>query len=332
LRGMEIRSLPNPWSEHIPLLRPFLSTWRAEIQQYIDAHELHPISDKSNQDISFFRNRVRHELLPLLETYNPSIHELLRRMGESLKDDYSVIQNLVNRAWESIKIQQGDGFLRFRTAGFLELPLSIQRHLLRKAIDYHLPGLRDVGFDCIDRGLLLLSGAMPGTQTDLIAGLRLLKEGDHFWLVSDRAELPTHEFPVILPGEKLMIELPSRLEISNGWQLEVEEILDPDLIRLRSVSNSDPYQAWMDISEIPLPLLVRSRQPGDEIRSLGLDGHATKISDLMINLKLPRRARPTWPLICSADEVLWVPGYRLSQTASIRSDSRKALHLALSCR
>jgi tRNA(Ile)-lysidine synthase len=329
LRGMQIRKLPNPWSTEIPLLRPLLSTRRAEIQRYIDVHGLVPISDKSNQDISFLRNRIRHELLPLLDRYNPSFRESVLRMGESMKDDFSVLQDLVSKAWDSLLLQQGSGFLKFNTAGFLELPPSIQRYLLRKAIEYHLPGLRDVGFDCIDRGMNLLVGVTPGKQTDLIAGIRLVKEGEEFWLVSNRVALPQTGFPAITPGEQVMLLIPSKQELGSGWQLDVEEVYDPEAIHRDSGSNSDPFQAWMDISEVKMPLVARTRHPGDRIHSMGLNGHSTKISDLMINLKLPERARLTWPLICSGDEVLWVPGYRLSQLVQVRSDSVKALHLKL---
>ena len=329
LRGMQIRKLPNPWSAEIPLLRPLLSTWRVEIQQYIDAHGLVAIFDQSNQDVSFLRNRIRHELLPLLDHYNPSFRESLLRMGESMKEDFSVIQDLVSKAWDSLLIQQGSGFLRFNTAEFLELPPSIQRYLLRKAIEYHLPGLRDVGFDCIERGLNLLAGDLPGKQTDLIAGIRLVKEGDDFWLVSNQVTLPLTEFPAISPDEQIVLQIPSRHELGTGWQLDVEEVCDPEAIRRESSSNSDPYQAWIDISEVKLPLVARTRHPGERIHSLGLNGHSTKISDLMINLKLPERARLTWPLVCSGDEVLWVPGYRLSYLVQVKPDSVKALHLIL---
>lgn len=329
LQGMDYRSLPNPWSKRIPLLRPLLSTWRAEVQRYVNENSLNPVSDLSNLDVSFLRNRVRHELIPLLESYNPSIREALFRMGESLMDDYSVLQEIIDATWRSILVQHGKGFLKFRLAMFCDLPLSVQRNILRKAMAHHLPGLRDVGFECIERGIKMLAGDIPGSQTDLISGLYLRKEGDYFWLITSKGDLHSREFPSILPGEVLRLAIPSTLDINNGWQLNVEEILDPKVINEHNLADSDPFQAWMDIGGINLPLIARPRQPGDRIRSLGLNGHTTKISDLMINLKLPRRARSAWPLICAGDEVLWVPGYRLSQLVRITPDTARALHLTL---
>ncbi len=81
LRGIEFRTLPNPWSESLPLLRPLLSTFRVEIQNYVDTNKLKPVTDQSNLETTYFRNRVRLELIPILESYNPNIREVLLRMG-----------------------------------------------------------------------------------------------------------------------------------------------------------------------------------------------------------------------------------------------------------
>jgi tRNA(Ile)-lysidine synthase len=330
LRGMEYRTIPNPWSDDIPLIRPFLSTWRVDIQKYLEKKELNPVSDSSNMDVSFFRNRLRHELLPVLEGYNPSIREVILRMGQSIKDDYSVLQQLTDNAWETTLIHQGKGYLSFRTAGFLELPLSIQRYVLRRALAYHIPGLYDVGFDCIERGIKMLAEDSPKSQTDLSAGIRLIREGERFWVATWHADLPVGDFPSIPRNKTLILLIPSVLIMDNGWQLEVEETQDVDLACVRNRAELNPFQAWLDISRLELPMIVRSRKTGDEIKPLGMDGRSMKISDLMINLKLPSRARFTWPLVCSGEEIVWVPGYRISHLARIKSNTTHVLHLKLS--
>jgi tRNA(Ile)-lysidine synthase len=138
-----------------------------------------------------------------------------------------------------------------------------------------------------------------------------------------------NDFPQITPGERKIITTPSLNMLNNGWKLEVNEINDPELLNQKRQFNNDPYQAWMDIGEINHPIIARSREPGDKVRLLGMNGHSIKISDLMINLKLPKRARESWPLICSGDEILWVPGFRLSQLARLNQNTKKAIHLRL---
>jgi len=326
---MDYRALPNAWSNEIPLVRPLLSTWRMQIQAYLEEQQLVPLFDSSNLDVSYMRNRIRHELIPLLEGYNPSIRETLQRMGVTIREDHALLQQLVDRAWETVLVYHGEEKLALHTGLFLELPLSVQRMLLRKAIALLRPGLRDVDFESIERGLALLAGAKPSTQTDLVAGLRLLKEGAQFWIKTWQAQLPTEEFPALTPVEARELHIPSTIFLPHGWQLDVEEVQLSDLSGLLWADTFDPFEAWIDIQNLDKPLMVRVRKPGDHIEPLGLNGHSVKISDLMVNLKLPSRVRATWPLVSSGDEVIWVPGYRISQRVRITPDTLRVVHLKL---
>ena len=329
LRGMEFITLPNPWSQHTPLIRPLLSTSREDILQYLVENELHSVSDQSNQDTRFFRNRLRYELLPILESYNPRIRQNLLQAGQIMRDDYSVLQGLVNDVWNKFLVGQAPGYLAFRLPGFSELSPSIQRYFLRKAISYHLPGLRDVDFECIDRALRFLAQSKPSGQVDLIAGLCLFKQGDLFWLAHGMEGLPVTDFPEIKCGVQFTLDLTSSLILANGWELRTEELPNPSLAFEHSIANNDPYQAWLDAGAIKLPMIVRCRNAGERFQPLGMQGHSMKVSDLMINLKLPKRARPTWPLVCSAAEILWIPGFRQSHLAQVKPDSRMIVHLSL---
>jgi tRNA(Ile)-lysidine synthase len=329
LRGMGLITLPNPWSEDIPLVRPLLTTWRAEIQKYLDDHHITAIFDSSNLDVSFFRNRLRHELLPILEDYNPSIRQVLARMSLSLKDDYSILEELTDKAWESLLISEGHGYLEFHTVEFLQLPLSIQRYFLRKAITYHLPGLSDVGFNCIERGIKLLTSEKTNSQTDLIAGLRLCKKGTQFWVTTWQADLQTSDYPAISIEENLIFLIPSTLILNNDWQFEAEESSIPTISVLQDEASLDPFQAWLDSSGLVFPLIIRARSPGDEIAPIGMNGHSMKISDVMINLKLPKPERATWPLVCSGNEIVWVPGYRICEHARVKADTSRIIHMRL---
>jgi tRNA(Ile)-lysidine synthase len=329
LRGMEIYTLPNSWSKEIPLVRPLLTTWREEIQKYLDSYHLDPIFDSSNLDVSFLRNRIRHELIPTLSDYNTAIGNVLLRMGQGLKDDYSILEKIIVEAWGSTLLKQGNGVMVFRTCEFLQQPISIQRHLLRRAIAFLLPGLRNVDFDCIDRGIRILVGSKQNSQTDLVAGIRLVKEGTRFWVASWQADFFGDDYPTLAQGETRTLQNRSSIFINKNWQLNVEEIIKPELFDQLFNTNMDPFQAWLDESDLLFPLIVRVREPGDKIKPLGLNGHSIKISDLMINVKLPKDARDRWPIICSGGEIIWVPGFRVSEVARVKPSSSQVIHLSL---
>ena len=91
LRGMPYRSLPNAWSERIPIIRPILELSRKQIIAYNESRNLTPTTDHSNLDTTFFRNRLRYELIPNLERYNPQIKRSILRMANTIQEDYWII-------------------------------------------------------------------------------------------------------------------------------------------------------------------------------------------------------------------------------------------------
>jgi tRNA(Ile)-lysidine synthase len=74
---------------------------------------------------------------------------------------------------------------------------------------------------------------------------------------------------------------------------------------------------------------VRTRHPGDRFKSLGMDGHTVKLSDLFVNVKLPERARGKWPLVIVRGEIAWVPGFRLAHTFRITEETKRVVRLTL---
>ena len=329
LQGMQVCTLPNPWSQHVPLVRPLLSTWRADIMAYLEKHNIHPATDSSNLDPTYFRNRLRLELLPYLEGYNPRIRENLLRLGQLLQADYDLISQQVEQAWQASLVRQGQGYLVFHQSTFLAQPLSIQRYLLRKAIAYHYPSLRDIDFECIERGLQFLSEERSHGQVDLMVGLDIICEGDLFWLVAGQAILPASDFPTLNHGEVRSLDIHATLLLNDGWQFKSDEVADVRHALHQSRDNTDRFQVWLDAAALQLPLIVRARKKGERLQPIGMQGHSIKVSDLMINQKIPARARGTWPLVCSGDEIVWVPGCRQSQHASLNPHCRSVIHLSL---
>jgi len=250
-------------------------------------------------------------------------------MGQSLRADYSVLESLTDNAWDISYHRQAKGCLAFRNPDFLELPISIQRQVLRRAIDRLHPGLENVDFNCIERGLVLINGDKKNSQTDLVAGIRLIKKGEVFWVAHWQAKPYCDDYPLLVPGESLILQNPSTQIINTSWRLMIEEIDKSELDDSWEEAGEDPFQAFMDLGALEMPLTARVRMAGDQIKPLGLDGYSTKISDVMINLKLPQEIRHRWPLICSGGEIVWIPGYRISEIVRVRPGATRILHLQL---
>ena len=111
LRGMSYRSLPNPWSQSIPLVRPLLGAWREEILAHLAQSGLQASLDASNLDTRYYRNRLRHELVPQLEQLNPGVKQRLWQMADILAEDENVLEMVEQAAWASCILTQGPGFV-----------------------------------------------------------------------------------------------------------------------------------------------------------------------------------------------------------------------------
>jgi len=330
LRGMRMRSLPNPWSKTIPLVRPLLATWRVEVETYLSTHHLQFVQDASNLDPVYYRNRLRHEVLPYLQTLNPQIKHALWQTAEIVGTDYEFLQAEVQKLRDSNLIRSiAPGVVEIRRAEYSRLPESLQRELLRHSAFEIQPGLRDFDYEAIQRALIALQKPAHELQVELVSGLRLVIEPDRIWLVTPNAKLPVDDWPQIQPEEWRLLDLNDRIELVNQWELRTEGMPCNNEVQTIARMNRDPFQAWADADQLTQPLVLRARQPGDKIQMLGMGGKHTKLSDLFINRKIPRRARPNWPLIVSGDMVIWAPGVQLAHPVRLTETTRRVIYLSL---
>jgi len=329
LKGMAYRQLPNAWSQDTPLVRPMLGIWREEVIQYLQEQHLTPILDESNLDIRFYRNRLRHELIPFLEKYNPRLRQSIWRMADILAGDLETLDILVDITWSACVRQEGVTFVEFEAPALRSQPIGLQRRLLRRGIDHLRPGLRDVDYASLARALAFLETPSRSGQIDLIAGLRLYLDSRTLWLAAWESDLPLGDWPQMSESEDLVLSIPGTLRLSGGWQIHSEIVESMPADEARVQTNADPYRAWLDLDQLRTPLHIRTRRPGDRFRPLGMGGHSIKISDFMINARLARQARQDWPLILSGDKIVWVPGFRLAYPFRIRETTRRLAHLEL---
>lgn len=330
LSGMQYRTLPNPWSKTIPLIRPLLDIWRSEVLVYCAERALQPVYDATNLDQAFFRNRLRYDLIPSLEEYNPAARRLIWQTADTLRGDSEIIEKAVDSVWKTCAVEIGPGYVALDEVQLRDQSIGMQRQLLRHAIGWLRPGLRDIGYAIIERGLKFLLEARPGTQTDLAAGLRLYYESERLWVTDWQVDLPAVDWPQ-LPEEmeEYPIEIPGEITLAGNWKLYAQTVTDLQVRQSEIFHNIDPFQTWLDSESIPEQLLVRARRPGDRFRPLGMDGQSVKVSDLMINAKLLKRLRPAWPLVCAGKDIVWIPGLRPGEYYRVNSKTRRSLHLRL---
>ncbi len=216
LRGMEYRTILPVFDARIPLVRPLLSLWRVDTEAYCHENSLQPHFDVSNTDTVYFRNRLRHALIPELEKYNPRFKESLVRSAHSLQDDHSILQEILDGAWRDVFIEKGEAWVAFDRPKLIRLSRGLRRNLIRRAAESLRPDSRDFGFEALERAAAFTE-APAGKQIDFINGLYLFAEKEKIYLAAYEADLPVAHWPQV--GEKIVIrDQRSGVEKRDGWQ------------------------------------------------------------------------------------------------------------------
>lgn len=333
LRGMLPSTSLTTWSglpeaEGIRLVRPLLLSVRDDIEAYCLAANLEPRMDSTNLDETFFRNRLRHHLLPLLETYNPGIRKVLIRMGRLMRGEAELLEAQVESHWARIVRQAGGNALALQIAPFIDLPEALQRAMLRTAIEKLKPHLRDIGFKTIERGMdYFTSDQMSGVQV-LAGNLEMIGLGDEIVIKLAGAQVESPKWPQMNGEMSQPFLIPGEIHLANGWQLKSSsrQIAEEDA-RLWAVG-LEGYGAAIDGDALSGPLILRSLNPGDRIQPLGMEGR-TKVSTLFINEHIPRMIRARWPIVVCGEDVVWVAGLRMSNLFRLTDQTRKAVLLEL---
>ena len=317
LKGMDARVILPTFDAEIPLIRPILNLWRADTVAYCAAHDLHPHEDPSNASDEFFRNRLRHNLIPKLEKYNPRFREILQRTSHALSGDHALLAELIHSTWQQITLKENPNYISFDLLAFAKLSPALIRNLIKEAVGRLRPGQIDISFSTLDRAARFISLPDSAQRIDLASGVLLFRETDYLYFVDGEENLPLDSFPQV-GKESLSLKLPCEINLGAGWVLKGKITETASMLK-----NADPFQVTFDADLFGENLVLRPRRTGEKFHPFGMDGKSMKLSDFLINAKLPRRARDGYPLLCADDETIWVPGFRLAHCVRVTESTRR---------
>ncbi|MCP4537635.1 MAG: tRNA lysidine(34) synthetase TilS [Chloroflexi bacterium] len=309
------------------IIRPLLEIPRADIEQYCANQNIASRFDHSNLDTTYFRNRLRHELLPLLETYNPNIRTRLCRTAAVVAADYELLTQLQEQTWIEVVCETGDEFTTFDKTKWRALPVAMQRATIRQATYRLRKSLRDVDFYHVENARQIGLHGETGAQATLPKGLALTVNYDTLIMGNfGTAPPPLSDEPLLWSLKPLAIETPGTTSLTDSdWMLHAEILEQWDLAEI--ISSPDPWTAYLDADKLTGPLVLRSRRPGDRFCPQGMDGHSVKLSAFMINLKIPRAWRDHVPLVTAGDEIVWVCGQRVNDQVLVIPETRRVIQL-----
>ncbi|MDF0672801.1 MAG: tRNA lysidine(34) synthetase TilS [Nitrospira sp.] len=306
LRGAGLTGLSGmPAFRDNKVIRPLYDTKRQEILTYLRTAGLSFREDSSNLQPRYLRNRVRREVMPVLNRLVPSSLDALCRLADICREDDHYLDQQVAVLSSSAVERGSTGDWAIDRTFLLDLPHALQRRCIRNLLRQHddrfySPSIRTV--DCIIR---LASKRGSGSSLDVKGGLVVV--GDrHLRFVPLQARVISHAGPpyrrcqvlLSVPGELIWSGTRQRLQVQQQSRTQLGAApLGRDRI-------------LVDADRVSQPLMVRNWLPGDRFHPSGMGGQSKKLQDFFIDLKIPIAARSLIPLVVAPEGILWVVGYR----------------------
>jgi tRNA(Ile)-lysidine synthase len=321
LRGSGTRGLAAIQPRAGRVVRPLLDVARQDLRAYLASRGQPFREDASNADITIPRNRVRHELIPYLEShFSPAVTDVLAREAALARQDDEFLRG------EAIKLAEGivltDVAVRIDVAGLSRAPRALSSRVVQAALQ-RLAGSKSISFDHVERVLALADGAGEGRAISL-PGQYAVRAGETIVLRPGRSRIQaganSFAFSLSIPGE---VELgPQRLAVA------VQPGPDPGgSIGLPQKWTGRGMEVGVAAGALELPLAVRSRRPGDRFRPLGAPG-GRKLQDFLVDRKVPRDDRDLLPLVVDGrDRIVWVVGHAVAEEFRVTDPSQGVLFL-----
>jgi len=367
LRGGGLASMVGLQPRQRDIIRPLLAVTHADTVAYCQRHHLIPLEDESNNDTRFLRNRIRHELLPMLASINPAIRETLLRNAEVMRIDAEWIEQQVDAAWPTIVSEEQASGIQLRRDELLALPLSLQRHLVRRVTarlstgqsplelrhfklieallhhenyyeeqTLHLPQQVHIicqGSKVIFKRVSESEGAGGQERGEGLMGGKD-QEGEKDQMGGGDAHDESAEVlvnrplcGVVVPGTGWM----ARAEVVEGEVLEggVEALRRGDWEEVWRILSPTRYVVYVDGALIGDALSVRTRRPGDRIRLLGM-AHEKKVQDVLVDRHIAREERDRIPLFFAQEQCVWLAGVQIDDRVRLSSATQKIVRLSIS--
>ncbi len=296
------------------IVRPFLGLTRAEVMQEIASRRLEYRVDSSNLNLRLQRNKVRQQLLPLLEKeFNPEIIPLLKQLADRARDDEACLERQARDRAHPWRVREGtEERIPIRPLG--EFPPALARRALRQMLQSVSGSLRGLTHVHIEELLRFALAAQSGKSLILPGGLRARKE--FAWLVIGSspylADGKDFEYAVSVPGEVMVSELGC-------------------VFRFKILDSADPGRGYnknqlvcLDAQKLDEHLLLRNWRAGDSYCPQGSRG-VRKLKELFRDRKIPEAQRKLWPVLVCGEQIVWVRGFPPGRVAGASGESRQLL-------
>lgn len=302
-----------------PYIRPLIETTRREILEYLEHKGAAFVTDPTNMDDKYLRNRIRHRLMPVLNELNPNIVETLLWNSEVMRDEDRYMETVVNKTLMRLITRKSDNSIELFLSPLEAMDKAVLRRVIRRAVR-ETEGLGGIAFRHIEDIAGLIKDSAPGAMITLPGDIRAIKKYSTL-LVTTEPQAKLKERELTPPGDVMLKE--AGLMIRATIEDHPPHHLPPH------GTDDGKRRAVFDLDRVKTPLVIRARQEGDSMRPAGLGG-TKKLQDLFVDEKVPRHERDTVPVVTTAGgDVLWAAGVRADEIFLAGEGTKRFLVLEL---
>lgn len=301
VRGTGVKGLSGIQYRNGNIIRPLLGFSRRQVEDYCQKHQIPFRYDSTNSDVRFLRNKIRHDIIPVLEQMNPSFFNTMLNNMEHLKDAELLLEDLTRRFRDEVVVEEHDKVL---------IPVSkLNMYAAKKSILFEI--LRPYGFNSsvvedVMKHLDGLSGKQFFSDTH-----RLLK--DRYNMIVMKKEDPGVAHFWLEEGQ-----------VYSPLNLEAKVYVKPDDFRFSTSNNLVHFDADL----VDLPLLFRKWKQGDQFMPLGMK-QFKKVSDFFIDNKFSLVDKEQAWLAVSGEDILWIAGCRIDDRFKITGRTKHILEIRI---
>jgi len=311
IRGAGLSGLAGIPYMRQKIIRPLLDVTRAEIEEYLRVSQIPHREDKTNKSLDYTRNRIRHELLPQIESYNPHIVNTMANNARFLQDDEEFIEHVTKKTFEECLISRDMNRVVWNRSRASQKNRAILSRLLLLVLD-----IMGVSASVSHDMVLLFEKKIKSNQTEHMQVHNLLSI--HF------------------VGDAVIFELANArdredfcYDMTVGKDIYIAPIdmwIRADLVdtKEKCVKNV----AYFDYDKIMEPMQVRSKQDGDRFFPVGMQGSKT-VKKFLTDLKIPMTQKKCVPIVISGEKIVWIGNLRRDSRFEISKDTQKVLKIEL---
>lgn len=297
-RGTGLDGLTGIPNQNDRIIRPLLPFSRNEIESFAKENTIQWREDSSNASDKYLRNKLRHDVIPVLKELNPNLLTSFEKTVENLKQSQSLVEDATKLVYKMV-VEENDTLLKINLKELLKLP---------NYTAYLFQWLKQFEFTAWD-DIYALANAQSGKQV-FSENYVLLKNRDYL-ILSVRVDEQEDEVFYVEKNQK-DVKIPLNMSICN----------------ISDISNANPNCIFVDEDKLQFPLIIRKWEEGDYFYPLGMQGKK-KLSKYFKDEKLSLIDKSSQWLLCSDNQIVWIIGKRQDKRFKVETNTTNIVQIKL---